>query len=329
MDCRIKSGNDDVKKRSRGAVHPVLPGHKARTLRPSASFRPLSFRARLAHEFISCTLAHIRAAYRPHFVEHRSWHDAYHHPGRMAAGPFVRLVDVAVGAVSGCGRRQRLGGDETYQLTHLPIHNDKQPAQFIPPHDSGEGGPSAARGARMVGGAPPPPCFATATLRVAFLKSTAAKGRLCPSPAPFTARGRTNKSVLAMRLHPSFAHEQKDEAVSARPFAEAPLNGGLPAIKGKRSAERRIVQPCPHRQTSLRNSRVRGCGLQTGGRPPFGAHACGTRHRIYQLRNNLVHYRPSHQRFDHQNVDWNLLCETMAALVWHIYTEEFSGVSIA
>ena len=27
---------------------------------------------------------------------------------------------------------------------------------------------------------------------------------------------------------------------------------------GKRSAERRIVQPCPHRQTSLRNSSVRG-----------------------------------------------------------------------
>ena len=36
--------------------------------------------------------------------------------------------------------------------------------------------------------------------------------------------------------------------------------------KGKRSAERRIVQPCPHRQTSLRNSSVRGCALQPAAR---------------------------------------------------------------
>jgi len=48
--------------------------------------------------------------------------------------------------------------------------------------------------------------------------------------------------------------------------------------KGKRSAERRIVQPRPHRQTSLRNSSVRGC--VPCGTPPFGAHACGTRHRL-------------------------------------------------
>src|SRR5580704_3393938 len=42
MDCRIRSGNDDVKRRSLGAVHPVLPGHKARTcgrLHPSALSR--------------------------------------------------------------------------------------------------------------------------------------------------------------------------------------------------------------------------------------------------------------------------------------------------
>src|ERR1700722_4394323 len=32
-----------------------------------------------------------------------------------------------------------------------------------------------------------------------------------------------------------------------------------PNKKGKRSAERRIVQPCPHRYTGLRNSSVRGC----------------------------------------------------------------------
>ena len=32
-----------------------------------------------------------------------------------------------------------------------------------------------------------------------------------------------------MRSHPSFAYKQKNEAVSARPFAEAQLNGRLPA----------------------------------------------------------------------------------------------------
>ena len=42
---------------------------------------------------------------------------------------------------------------------------------------------------RMVGGAPPPPCFATATLRVAFLKWTAAKGRRCPLPRSVSLRG--------------------------------------------------------------------------------------------------------------------------------------------
>jgi hypothetical protein len=55
-------------------------------------------------------------------------------------------------------------------------------------------------------------------------------------------------------------------------------SSGLQIRKGKRSAERRIVQPCPHRQTSLRNSSVRGC--VPCGTPPFGAHACGTRHRL-------------------------------------------------
>jgi hypothetical protein len=61
--------------------------------------------------------------------------------------------------------------------------------------------------------------------------------------------------------------------------------------------------------------------------PEIGDLASATGRRIYQLRNNLVHFRPLHQQFDPQLVDWNRLCETMATLVWHIYTEVFSDPS--
>jgi hypothetical protein len=43
--------------------------------------------------------------------------------------------------------------------------------------------------------------------------------------------------------------------------------------------------------------------------------------RIYSLRNALVHYRPFHQKFSFNEVDWNRLCEAMALLVLHIYGE--------
>ena len=69
---------------------------------------------------------------------------------------------------------------------------------------------------------------------------------------------------LCVRVLPSHFHEQRIRGASNK--------------TGKRSAERRIFQPCPHRQTSLRNSSVRGC--VPCGTPPFGAHACGTRHRL-------------------------------------------------
>ncbi len=45
-----------------------------------------------------------------------------------------------------------------------------------------------------------------------------------------------------------------------------------PAKRGKRSAERRIVQPM-----SASSAAARCC---LGRAPPFGAHACGTRHRL-------------------------------------------------
>jgi hypothetical protein len=57
------------------------------------------------------------------------------------------------------------------------------------------------------------------------------------------------------------------------------------AQKGKRSAERRIVQP----MSALRKQVCAVCATQSAtrlrdlfaeARPPFGAHACGTRHRL-------------------------------------------------
>lgn len=40
---------------------------------------------------------------------------------------------------------------------------------------------------------------------------------------------------------------------------------------------------------------------------------------IYQLRNSLVHYRPFHQRFTPQDIDWNRLCMAMCCLVLDAY----------
>ncbi|MDR9863431.1 hypothetical protein [Pseudomonas baetica] len=44
-----------------------------------------------------------------------------------------------------------------------------------------------------------------------------------------------------------------------------------------------------------------------------------TTKRVYQLRNTLVHYRPFHQEFNRDEVDWNLLCEAMALIVLDVY----------
>jgi hypothetical protein len=46
--------------------------------------------------------------------------------------------------------------------------------------------------------------------------------------------------------------------------------------------------------------------------------------RIYKLRNDLVHFRPSQVRIDYSMVNWNALCEAAAALVCYIYAEVFA-----
>jgi len=43
--------------------------------------------------------------------------------------------------------------------------------------------------------------------------------------------------------------------------------------------------------------------------------------RIYLLRNAVVHYRPFHQKFSFKETNWNRLCEAMALIVLHIYSE--------
>jgi hypothetical protein len=66
--------------------------------------------------------------------------------------------------------------------------------------------------------------------------------RLAGATLPLQGRVTKGKSVLAAHLlRPSFAYKQKDEAASARPFAEALLMG---AFSKQREAERRKAH-CP------------------------------------------------------------------------------------
>ena len=88
-----------------------------------------------------------------------------------------------------------------------------------------------------------------------------------PSPA---ARGRMQDSVLAARSRPSFC---------------SPLRQGRlpPLLRGKRSAERRMpIMSALRKQVYAvcATHLLRGCAPLSGARPPFGAHACGTRHRL-------------------------------------------------
>jgi hypothetical protein len=41
--------------------------------------------------------------------------------------------------------------------------------------------------------------------------------------------------------------------------------------------------------------------------------------RVYALRNALVHYRPFHQAYSFDKIDWNRLCEAMSSLVMDFY----------
>lgn len=45
--------------------------------------------------------------------------------------------------------------------------------------------------------------------------------------------------------------------------------------------------------------------------------------RVYKLRNDLVHYRPSQARVDYSQIDWNALCQATVGLVCYIYAEVF------
>jgi hypothetical protein len=89
---------------------------------------------------------------------------------------------------------------------------------------------------------------------------------------PLPARGRIKDSVLAARSRPSFCSLQPSE----RSFAS--LDQG-----GKRSAERRMpIMSALRKQVYAvcATHLLRGCAPLSGARPPFGAHACGTRHRL-------------------------------------------------
>jgi hypothetical protein len=93
-------------------------------------------------------------------------------------------------------------------------------------------------------------------------KSGRSRGNANSPPSP--ARKRRNKTVLAAhRLRPRLVHH----AATKRKAAKL-------CLPRKREAERRKAH-CPN------NVRVkRGRALLCGGAPPFGAHACGTRHRL-------------------------------------------------
>jgi hypothetical protein len=118
----------------------------------------------------------------------------------------------------------------------------------------------------MVGGAPLPPCFAIATLRVAFLSA-----RMVPLPR-FTGEEKQSRSRGAFFASEFMSSKKlRSEAVEIRFQYETTLFDSLPATKGKRSAERRIVLPMSASSAAAR------CD---GSTPPFGAHARGTRHRL-------------------------------------------------
>jgi hypothetical protein len=67
----------------------------------------------------------------------------------------------------------------------------------------------------------------------------------------------------------------------------------------------------------------RALGIQVSeGTANLGASAARA---IYKLRNDLVHFRPTHHRVDFSELQWNQLCTALATLVFHIYAEVFSA----
>jgi hypothetical protein len=68
------------------------------------------------------------------------------------------------------------------------------------------------------------------------------------------------------------------------PTTTTPKIDSLPVIKEGSGAPKGACQPCPRlrRQVyaNLRHSSAARLRALSGARPPFGAHACGTRHRL-------------------------------------------------
>lgn len=57
--------------------------------------------------------------------------------------------------------------------------------------------------------------------------------------------------------------------------------------------------------------------------PATSGIAASASRRIYRLRNGLVHFRPMHHKIDYSKTDWNRLCESMATIVWDVYSGIF------
>jgi hypothetical protein len=45
--------------------------------------------------------------------------------------------------------------------------------------------------------------------------------------------------------------------------------------------------------------------------------------RIYNLRNAIVHYRPTMQKYDFDQLNWNKICECLAMIIFDVYVEIF------
>ena len=170
--------------------------------------------------------------------------------------------------------------------------------KFIPPAIAGRGERAFARREGRLRFAPPPPCFAWSSSPAALcfagrisrsvlamrfdfliLRCERSEPRRMKAPAPeltsFEARRqrvehlRMRSSVLAIPTHPSFAHHNAKKGASLKRESGAP--------KGALSYQ------CPHRRQVYAvcvTHLCAACALFFPARPPFGAHACGTRHRL-------------------------------------------------
>lgn len=47
---------------------------------------------------------------------------------------------------------------------------------------------------------------------------------------------------------------------------------------------------------------------------------------IYNLRNSIVHYRPTHRQLDREAIDWSSLCSSMVYVMSYIYSDIFGSL---